>query len=150
MNNKQDTLRFQSNVLLIINAADTFHFATKSFRNSVKQQTWKTYLGKAIFDRPLNISAIFAKRALSTIKFSALLIYRLSDTYWYRSVSEFFCPDFLGWFRWYTRCEKRNGITLVSSCLAVLRLTRHNLSPAMAEAVPEDTSRLTPSRRLNM
>ena len=39
-------------------------------------------------------------------------------------------------------------LTLVSLCLAVFLVTRQSLSPAMALAVPEDTSKLTPSKRL--
>lgn len=39
-------------------------------------------------------------------------------------------------------------LTFVSLFLAVFLVTRQSLSPAMAPAVPDDTKRFTPSKRL--
>jgi hypothetical protein len=43
---------------------------------------------------------------------------------------------------------KKTILTFGSFCLAVFLFTMKSRSPAMALAVPEDTRRLTPSRRL--
>ena len=52
------------------------------------------------------------------------------------------------WRQVSTAIQKKSNCTLVSSFLAVFRLTIHNLSAAMALAVPDETSRLTPSMTL--